>query len=164
MLPLHILLIASALVTLPAHADDLVGRASVIDGDTLEIHGQRIRLEGIDAPESSQPCTHRETGQNWRCGQRSALWLSDLIGAKPVTCISTGTDRYKRVLAHCSVGGQDVGSEMVRNGWAMAYVRYSTRYEPEEAEARKSGAGIWATDFDPPWDWRRGKRKSPETN
>ncbi len=155
----RILLIAFALIS-PAHADDLIGRASVIDGDTLEIHGQRIRLEGIDALESSQPCTHRETGQNWRCGQRAALWLSDLIGAKPVTCTPAGTDRYKRVLAHCTVGGEDIGSEMVRNGWAVAYVRYSTRYEPEEAEARKAGAGIWATEFEPPWDWRRSKRKS----
>lgn len=159
----RILLIAFALIS-PAHAGDLVGRATVIDGDTLEIHGQRIRLEGIDAPESRQPCTHRETGQNWRCGQRAALWLSDLIGAQTVTCTPAGADRYQRVLAHCSVGGQDIGSEMVRKGWAMAYVRYSNRYEPEEAEARKAGVGIWQTEFDPPWDWRRDRRKPKSTN
>lgn len=158
------LIAAVLLLATPALADDLVGRASVIDGDTLEIHGQRIRLEGIDAIESSQPCTHRETGQNWRCGQRAALWLSDLIGAKTVTCASAGTDRYKRVLAHCSVGGQDIGAAMVRNGWAMAYVRYSDRYEPEEAEARKDGVGIWQTEFDPPWNWRRDRRKPNTTN
>ena len=150
---------ALSFMAVPAVADPIIGRASVIDGDTIEIHGQRIRLEGIDAPESSQPCTHRLTGQNWRCGQRAALWLSDLIGAQPVTCTATGTDRWKRLLAHCSVAGKDLGSEMVLNGWAMAYLQYSTRYEHQEAEARKAGAGIWATEFEPPWDWRRNRRK-----
>lgn len=158
------LILAALLLVSPAHADDLVGRASVIDGDTIEIHGERIRLEGIDAPESAQPCIHRETGQNWRCGQRAALWLDDLIGARPVTCTSAGADRYRRVLAHCSVGGRDIGAAMVRNGWAMAYTRYSDRYEPEEAEARKAGVGIWQTEFDPPWDWRRSRRKPKSTN
>lgn len=155
------LIAAVLLLATPALADDLVGRASVIDGDTLEIHGQRIRLEGIDALESSQSCIHRETGQNWRCGQRAAIWLSDMIGASPVTCKYSGSDRYKRVLARCYVQGKDIGAEMVRNGWAMAYVRYSNDYVGHETEAKNIGAGIWSTTFVPPWEWRRGKRDIP---
>ena len=141
-----------------APAAGIEGRASVIDGDTIEIHGERIRLEGIDAPESNQPCTHKRTGQTWRCGQQASIWLSDLIGARTVSCVEAGRDRWKRMLAHCTVGGQDIGAEMVRNGWAMAFIRYSKEYVPEETEARSAGAGIWASEFDPPWDWRRAKR------
>ena len=142
----------------PAQAAGIEGRASVIDGDTIEIHGERIRLEGIDAPESNQPCTHKDTGQTWRCGQRAAIWLSDTIGAETVICVEAGRDRWQRMLAHCTVGGNDIGAELVRNGWAMAFVRYSKEYVQQEAEARTARAGIWASEFDPPWDWRRAKR------
>lgn len=142
----------------PALAGDLVGRASVIDGDTIEIHGERIRLEGIDAPESRQTCTIRETGAEVRCGQQSALWLADMIGEKPVSCTESGRDRYKRVLAHCTVAGQDMGSAMVEAGWALAFVRYSREYEAQEAKARDAKAGIWQWEFVAPWEWRKGAR------
>ena len=151
-------LCAFLVTSLPAHASDLVGRASVIDGDTLEIHGERIRIEGIDAPESRQTCHDRATAADVRCGQRAALWLSDLIGAGTVTCVEVGRDRYKRVLAHCSVAGQDVGASMVEAGWALAYVRYSREYEAQEAKAREAKSGIWQWEFVAPWDWRRGAR------
>lgn len=142
-----------------SRADDLVGRAVVIDGDTIEIHGERIRLEGIDAPESRQTCTVRDTGAEVRCGQRAALWLSDLIGEKPVSCTESGRDRYKRVLAHCTVSGKDIGAAMVSAGWALAFVRYSREYEPQEATARDAHAGIWQWEFVAPWDWRQGQRQ-----
>ena len=151
-------LCAFLVTSLPAHASDLVGRASVIDGDTLEIRGERIRIEGIDAPESRQTCHDRATAEEVRCGQRAALWLSDLIGARTVTCQEAGRDRYKRMLAHCAVAGQDVGAAMVEAGWALAYVRYSREYEAQEAKARDARVGIWAWDFVAPWDWRRGVR------
>lgn len=142
-----------------AVAQPLMGRASVIDGDTIEIHGERIRLEGIDAPESRQTCTDRETGDQIRCGQRSALWLADLIGVSNVTCVESGRDRYKRLLARCSVSGQDIGAAMVSAGWALAFVRYSREYEAREAKARDAKAGIWQWEFVPPWDWRQAQRQ-----
>lgn len=143
----------------PASAEPLMGRASVIDGDTIEIHGERIRLEGIDAPESRQTCTDRESGDQIRCGQRSALWLADMIGEKPVSCTESGRDRYKRVLAHCTVSGQDIGAAMVKAGWALAFVQYSREYEAQEAKARDAKAGIWQWEFVAPWDWRQGQRQ-----
>src|SRR5690606_21181125 len=77
-----------------SQSDLIVGRSSVIDADTLEIRGQRIRLEGVDAPESSQKCTI--AGQEWACGQKAALALSDWLADRTVSCAPTGQDRYKR--------------------------------------------------------------------
>jgi hypothetical protein len=91
------------------------GVASVIDGDTIEIHGRRIRLEGIDAPERKQTCIR--DGVPERCGQRAAFHLSDRIDGLVVSCEPTGTDRYERTLAICSAGGEDLNAMMVRDAW-----------------------------------------------
>ena len=94
-----------------AGADDgvITGRASVVDGDTLEIHGQRIRLSGIDAPESGQLCFNAND-KPWRCGQRAALELADRIGRAPVTCRRTDTDSYGRIVAVCFKGEEDLNA------------------------------------------------------
>lgn len=146
------------LVAAAVSAEPLAGRASVIDGDTIEIHGARIRLEGIDAPESRQTCAAKATGEAIRCGQKAAFYLSDLLAEHTVTCTEAGKDRYGRMLAHCDVDGQDVGASMVRAGWALAFVRYSREYLPQEEEASAAGAGMWGTEFVAPWDWRKGAR------
>ena len=104
----------------PAFAQDLiVGVASVIDGDTIEIHGQRIRLFGIDAPESSQLCV-RPTGERWYCGQRASFALADRIGRATVSCQPRDFDRYGRVVAVCFKGNEDLNRWMVASGWAAA--------------------------------------------
>ena len=131
----------------------IVGVASVIDGDTIESHSRRIRLEGIDAPESKQTC--QRDGVVERCGQRAALHLADRIGRLVVSCDPSGTDRYGRTLAICNQGGDDLNGMMVRDGMAVAYRAYSSRYLDEEAAARGAGLGIWATEFEMPWDWRK---------
>lgn len=136
--------------------DELTGRASIIDGDTLEIRGRRIRLWGIDAPESSQPC--QRAGQPWRCGQAAALALADWIGERTTICEQRDTDRYRRVVARCMVGGTDVSAWMVENGWAMAFRRYSLDYIGHEDRARRMRAGIWDSTFQPPWEWRAIRR------
>src|SRR5437868_14728126 len=101
----------------------LVGQASVIDGDTIEIHGTRIRFSGIDAPESRQLC--EANGVSYLCGQKAAIALSDFVGAHIVSCKKTGMDRYRRVIAKCFADGTDLSGWMVSKGWAMAYRKYS---------------------------------------
>lgn len=159
MVRILLLLLAILYTAQPAFAAEaVVGRASVIDGDTLEIHGTRIRFHGIDAPESGQSC--RTGGKAWRCGQRAALALSEKIGAGVVTCNPRDKDRYGRVVAVCSAGGEDLNGWMVAEGWALAYRHYSKDYVTHEASASAARRGVWAGEFVPPWDWRRGRRLS----
>jgi len=135
----------------------IVGVASVIDGDTIEVHGARIRMHGIDAPESRQECI-RADSTSWRCGQQAALALADRIGRLPVTCRRTDTDHYGRMIAICFKGEEDLNAWMVAGGWAVAYRRYSRDYVRLEEHAKTAGTGIWSSQFVMPWDWRRGQR------
>jgi endonuclease YncB( thermonuclease family) len=114
-----LLIAALILVSAPdVLADDLTGQASIIDGDTLEIHGTRIRLWGIDAPESSQLCRGDDSLQ-YRCGAKAANDLDAFIARRPVSCLPISLDRYGRTVATCSVAGADLGDWLVRNGLAL---------------------------------------------
>jgi len=131
----------------------VVGKAWVIDGDTIDISGTRIRLLGIDAPESAQSCTDGNK-RSWLCGRAATRELKALIAGRPLVCEPSGLDRYRRVLAVCALpDGTDVNAWMVRQGWALAY-GYSTPYRPEEAQAQAAKRGIWTGTFMAPWDWR----------
>src|SRR5215213_1968061 len=141
-----------------AASELIAGRAAVIDGDTLEIRGERIRLFGIDAPESGQTCLDAK-GQSYRCGQKAALVLDARIGDGVVTCERKDTDRYGRVVALCRVFGEDLGAWMVGLGWALASRTYSTRYAPAEELARSRSLGMWAGRFTPPSEWRKEHRR-----
>ena len=134
------------------------GRASVIDGDTVEIHGERIRLHGIDAPESRQLCTNPQ-GEDWRCGQRAALALADHINGAVLRCEPRTIDRYKRLIAVCYAGGEDINQWMVAQGWALAYRQYSKDYVAVEALARNARLNIWSGEFQAPWNWRKDRRQ-----
>jgi endonuclease YncB( thermonuclease family) len=144
-----------------AAAPAIVGAARVVDGDTLDIAGVRVRLEGIDAPEIAQICPRRITG-TWPCGKVAAAALTKLIGKERVACESRGTDRYGRMLGVCFVDGHDIDEAMVRNGLAWAFVRYSTRYVQEETEARALKVGIWQADAEPAWIYRQRGWKGAE--
>ena len=133
---------------------EIAGVASVIDADTIEIYGQRIRLHGIDAPEGGQTCLDA-AGRNWRCGQRAALALQDLIGRRTVTCDERDVDRYGRIVGRCLVGDLDINEWLVAQGLALAYRHYSRDYVAAEDQARSAGRGMWAGSFEPPWEWRR---------
>jgi endonuclease YncB( thermonuclease family) len=130
----------------------LSGRAVAVDGDTLRIGETRIRLIGLDAVELEQSCTDR-TGAEWRCGRDARAFLRQLTGGAVTNCLADGRDRYRRVLAHCSTNGADLGDEVVRAGWAVAELEYGLAL----AEARLNGRGIWAGRFDDPAVWRRSR-------
>jgi len=136
-----------------AVAAEIAGRASVIDADTIEIYGQRIRLHGVDAPEKGQECFLPD-GAAWRCGQKGALALADFIAKSPVSCRQIDTDRYGRVVANCHVRDRDIEEWLVSEGWAMAYRRYSSDYIGAEQVAKNAKRGIWTGTVQPPWEWR----------
>lgn len=155
LLALWIALVASlgSGATASMSAPSIQGTASVIDGDTIEIRGERIRLDAIDAPESSQLCLDT-SGKRYRCGQKSAIALADMIGRSVVSCKPKGRDRYKRTIAICFKGDTTLNAWMVAQGWAFAYRKYGEDYIVQEDEARIARRGIWAGSFEMPWNWR----------
>jgi endonuclease YncB( thermonuclease family) len=127
----------------------LTGPATVSDGDGLRLNGERIRLQGIDAFELHQTCG---TGP---CGRAAKAALEGLVAGRHVACEPVDTDRYGRTIAYCFVDGVDLGEQMVLQGHALAFRRYSTEYVDEETTARRNRSGAWAGDFANPADWRR---------
>lgn len=138
------------------------GRVTVVDGDTLEMHGQRIRLHGIDAPESKQSCIDKK-GIAYRCGQIAARQMASYVIGNSVTCHVTDQDGYGRLVAKCYVRGQDINERLVSEGWALAYQQYSTDYVDSEALAKSRRIGVWKGMLVEPWRWRRGARLEPIT-
>ena len=142
-------------------AETLTGRATVVDGDTIKIDGAHIRLEGIDAPEAGQTCGRKDGGE-WRCGSAASAKLAALIDTRRVDCESRGRDKYDRVLGVCFADGRDINAEMVRSGFAWAFVKYSTSYVEAETEARARHAGIWQGEAEPAWVFREKRWASAE--
>jgi len=136
--------------------ETVTGRVDVTDGDSFEIGATRVRLFGVDAPEGRQPCTRN--GGAWRCGEAAAAQLRRLVGTARVTCRQEDEDDYGRIVAVCRNGSVDLGAEMVRSGFALAYRQYSDDYVDEEREARAARRGVWAGEITPPWEWRRDSR------
>jgi endonuclease YncB( thermonuclease family) len=110
----------------------IVGSAYVIDGDTIDVAGTRIRLYGIDAPESSQTCM--SANKSYRCGESATRALANLVQGREVRCDPTGMDRYRRMIARCYITGDNlsISAWMVREGLAVAYRQYSYTYMPDE--------------------------------
>lgn len=153
---------ALALVALPAPvaAQTVAGPARVIDGDTIEVAGERIRLFGIDAPELAQTCTR--DGAEWDCGRWARDRLRALLRGARTVCEGRGRDRYGRLVATCRADGQDLADRLVREGAAFAFQRYSADYVEAEKEALVAGRGIWAGEAEPPEELRAAARATAD--
>ncbi|MGD9613817.1 MAG: thermonuclease family protein [Alphaproteobacteria bacterium] len=136
----------------------ITGPARVIDGDTIEVAGQRIRLYGIDAPEMGQPCT--DPHGTYDAGAEARRALHEITDGEMVTCQPLGRDRYGRTLAEVRNNRWgNVNATMVRAGWALDYETYSKgRYLEHQDEARAAKRGLWAGAFILPGMWRRNTR------
>jgi len=145
-------LAGGSVIALKPNGRALEGRAQVTDGDTIRIGDDRIRLKGIDAPEMGQSCSR--SGRSYRCGDAARRALIDIVSGATVQCRSSGRDRYRRILARCTVKGTDIGARMVEEGWAVSYGR---DYDLQEMGARSRAVGLWAGEFERPQDWRRSR-------
>ncbi|GAB4814195.1 hypothetical protein N2152v2_001241 [Parachlorella kessleri] len=150
-------LAALTLASGPAYAGEvLLGPARVVDGDTMQVAGTRIRMYGIDAPETAQSC--RKSGKDYSCGLDAKAALEAKVGQAPVACEVKNKDLYGRSVAACyanSGAGGDLGAYLVENGYAVAYRQYSKEYIPLEEQAKAAKRGIWAGSFQEPAEWRK---------
>ncbi|MCZ8548478.1 excalibur calcium-binding domain-containing protein [Mesorhizobium qingshengii] len=139
--------------------EPIVGVASVIDGDTIEVRGQRIRFNGIDAPESAQQCEHAN-GVRYQCGAKAAAVLDAFLAAsRPLHCEFVSWDRYGRFVGDCRrADGASVAVWMVEHGQALDWPRYSHgAYAAQQSKAEAAKVGLWAGTSQAPWDWRAGQ-------
>ncbi|MEO1922848.1 MAG: thermonuclease family protein [Sphingomonadaceae bacterium] len=148
----------------PTSAQPVSGEAAVIDGDTLLIGDEKIRLFGIDAPELDQECSLG--GKAWACGQEAASQLRSITAGQIVNCTEVERDQHSRLVAVCSAAGYDLGATMVEYGWAVAFRRYSTNYVAHEHRAKAAKAGIWRSDFILPQVYRsqRDQESEPQSS
>jgi endonuclease YncB( thermonuclease family) len=154
-----------AAVTSPsvAHAMSVTGFARVLDGDTADIGGKRVRFFGIDAPELSQSCVDAN-GTSWQCGKASRDRLEELTAGKTVTCTYEEADATGRLLGSCKADSRDINGTLVSEGHAWAFVRYSDTYVETERKARAARKGIFAAENVPAWEYRakRWDRSHPQ--
>ena len=148
--------LAAVLAALPvagAEAPEVVGAATVIDGETLVVDGRRFRLWGIDAPDSRQSCRMR--GRDYDCGRIAATALMDLVAGTRVRC--RPVDGVPDA-ARCYAGGYELSEGMIHTGWALAMPRDHVRFAPIEKKAAAAKRGLWRGTFEMPWDWRPASR------
>ncbi len=134
-------------------AKTIIGKAKVIDGDTIHINKDKIRLYGIDAPEKNQKCII--DNNKWECGKQSSIELKKIINNQIIKCETMNIDKYNRYIAICYSKNLNINQIMVKNGWAIAYRYYSKDYIAEENYAKKNNFGIWKSKFEEPYLFRK---------
>ena len=135
-------------------AGEISGVPRITDGDTIKILNKRIRFYGIDAPEKKQFCV--KNYKKYRCGQEATNALKKKIDERLVICkVQDQLDRYRRYIGVCFLGDIDLNKWMVRNGYAVAYRRYSKDYIEDENYAKKNKIGLWSSNFIHPEKWRK---------
>ncbi|MBP1804799.1 thermonuclease family protein [Rubellimicrobium aerolatum] len=141
-------------LTIEPPSDGPRGALRVIDADTFDVGGTRVRLHGVDAPEKAQVCQDAK-GEPWACGAWSVGEARMLWDGREASCERLDTDRYGRAVSRCAVGREDIGRTLVARGIALAYRDYSTDYVAQEELARRARLGVWQGEFQRPQDYRR---------
>jgi len=144
----------------------LSGEAVITDGDTLKISSNKIRLSGIDAPEIKQTCKKNfidfgffSLNKNYFCGELSKKELSKFTNNHTIFCkVEDKKDFFGRYLGTCFKDKININSWLVKNGYAVAYRKYSKNYIEIEKIAKKNKKGIWQGDFLMPWEWRKNNK------
>ena len=150
----HIIIILSLFFYQKIYAIELSGFPSITDGDTIKIINKRIRLHGIDTPEKKQICI--KNAKEYNCGKEATIALTKKINGSRVVCkVQDSLDKYKRYIGVCFVGEVNLNKWMVRNGYAVAYLRYSKQYLTDENYAKVQKLGIWEGTFTLPEKWRK---------
>ena len=135
-------------------SSEIYGIPVITDGDTIKISNNKVRLHGIDAPEKKQKCTKNK--KKYNCGTVATEALIKKIGKNTVKClIQKKKDRYNRFIGVCFVEKEDLNKWMVRNGYAIAYRRYSKDYILDEEFAKKNKLELWSGTFLKPEKWRK---------
>mgnify|MGYP001545258296 CR=1 FL=1 len=161
---IQILFCLTATLLLPHDVrSDVSGRVTVIDGDTFDVDGTRVRLFGIDAVESDQTCT-TEQDVSWSCGVWVTSLVTDRFGNKTASCEKLDTDRYGRIVARCYIDGKDVARQLVQDGLAFAYRRYSMDYDLDEKAAAIRGEGLHGNRVQRPAAYREGRTAGSATS
>lgn len=155
-----VLLLIGLLLPAAAHAADITGVPKFRSGDQVTIGGTRLRLAEIDAPSVDQLCLSQK-GERWACGVAAKDALAQHAGGKSWTCHVLRMDRRGQSVAKCDVDGENIQQWIVRNGWALSYVRVSHAYDADEKAARDAHAGLWQGAFIAPWEWRVRNKKTP---
>ena len=151
---LNIVLIILFTLSIKVTAGEISGVPSITDGDTIKISNKRIRFHGIDTPEKKQICIRNS--KKYSCGKEATNALKIKIGSKSVTCkVQDKLDRYKRYVGVCFLEDVNLNKWMVRNGYAVAYRRYSKDYIEDEKYAKKNKIGLWSGYFTHPEKWRK---------
>ena len=156
----RILLFISLIILLSFNSEVRADNLRIIDGDTIELNGEKIRFSGIDTPELKQTCIKTEDGIYWlvHCGKFVREILVKKIGNNTLNCErEPEKDFFGRTLGECFVNGESLSKFLVRNGYGFAYIKYSKKYIEDEKYAKNNNLGLWAMEFDFPWDFRKKK-------
>jgi len=158
----HALALFLILLSLPAGAQTLEGEAEVIRPYVFNLAGHEVYLRGIDSVEIGQICVVGRL--QWECWAAALRELQTILAEGRAVCsIVVGPTEDNRVIAECSVNGEDVGERFLRSGFAIAIPAEMPRYIPVEDDARHAGRGLWQSHFAPPSIWR-GLPATPRSN
>ena len=154
----RILLFISLIILLSFNVEVRANNLRIIDGDTIELNGEKIRFSGIDTPETKpkQICTLGNI--EIFCGNLASIVLKEKIGNEIVTCErEPEKDFFGRTLGECFVNNESLSKFLVRNGYGFAFVKYSKKFVEDEKYAKENNLGLWAMEFEYPWDFRKKK-------